>query len=221
MPCPIVINEEEEFRQTRVGTPYPFEVDPVPEPSGRVAAVEESEFVIPLAEGGPFVPMAYAVDESEIKKVVTFLDWWMSFFKGGRGPAEETPPATEESEAYDPGRPPAMREDRHYHHQYPGCPYTGCPYTGRCPQPIREVLPVEQPAKPKKAGQEPEPIGPPHVESESQEPPDRPEARRSLRLSLPRAVGPAGDECPTHFEVDTTECRRSDLRWNVQGPIPF
>jgi hypothetical protein len=221
--CPIVIDEEETWVQTGVGIPFPLEGDPAIESTCRQAgATEECEVHVPvplLDAEEAFVPVQYASDCPDRKAVVTLLEWWLSLFRPAQ--AEQLPPVPEESESYSPGQPPSMREDPHYHHQYPGCPYTGCPYTGRCPQPIRELLPPQQPEKPKRTPKSAESIGPPHLENELPGGQSRPEARRYLRLTFPRTGSSNAEDCPVHFEVDTMECRQNDLKPSERGLIPF
>jgi hypothetical protein len=90
-----------------------------------------------------------------------------------------------------------LQEDPHYHHQYPSCPYTGhCPY----PYHVPVVTPVTspRPAKPKKK--------PEHVTH-------KPVKKTVFILN--------GLEYTIHPDIDTMECRPSDIHGEMDNDGPY
>jgi hypothetical protein len=82
-----------------------------------------------------------------------------------------------------------FREDSSYHHQYPGCPYTG-----HCPYPYHyNVPPVQNPAPPQ------------------EKPVSKPESMTAKPIGKKESFIKNGLELVVHPDVDTMECRPTDL----------
>jgi hypothetical protein len=100
--------------------------------------------------------------------------------------SDETQEDASSEESADPANLPRMQEDPYYHHHYPSCPYTG-----RCPYPGSYVPPVVRPV---------EPVTPP--QPTTPQAPTPPKKKFSLFGASSRVA---------HPEVDTMECRPTDL----------
>jgi hypothetical protein len=121
-----------------------------------------------------------------------FFHWFMG--TSGSPAAEESAPAEDCPACPGEEEVPNCQEDPVYHHQYPSCPYMGggCPSPGHCPAPAPATGPGHDiPAHPK---------CPP---------------------GCPRPDGDSCVPCPAHHDVDTTECRPSDLERDASRDIPF
>jgi hypothetical protein len=109
--------------------------------------------------------------------------------------SDETQENPSSEESADPSSLPNMQEDPYYHHHYPSCPYTG-----RCPYPGSYVPPIVHPV---------EPVAPPLPAPEAPKPPKKKFSWFGASTSV------------AHPEVDTMECRPTDLPRPVENRRPY
>ncbi|MBM4073617.1 MAG: hypothetical protein FJ271_32560 [Planctomycetes bacterium] len=138
-------------------------------------------------------------------------------------PDAEMPPSDESPtnlvESQEPGvgsqQYPA-REDPHYHHHYPSCPYTG-----HCPYPYHYNIPRVDPVQ--RRSNETQPTQPAETHAEEQQappepmPPVKPVKKKKKLFFL--LIGEAVSDCACQPGVDTMECRPSDLHGKVRSPF--
>lgn len=136
---------------------------------------------------------------------------------GDMPPSEESPmnPAEAQESGANPNHHPA-REDPHYHHHYPSCPYTG-----RCPYPYHYNIPRVDPVE--RRSNETQPTQPAEIQAEEQQqssvepmPPVKPSKVKKKKF-LFLLIGEEASECQPG--VDTMECRPSDLHGRVRSPF--
>lgn len=132
-------------------------------------------------------------------------------------PGSETPmnPDEPQEPGANPDQHPA-REDPHYHHHYPSCPYTG-----RCPYPyhysVPRVDPVERPRseQPSTPPATTEPSEPANPMDPMTPKPAKPVKKKKKLLFL--LIGEAVSDGP--YGVDTMECRPTDIDGKVKSPF--
>ncbi len=115
------------------------------------------------------------------------------------------PRSQEEQDSTTPpdGQPAPLQEDPAYHHHYPSCPYTG-----RCPYPYHYSVPRVEPVNPPRA-EEQEPKSKPPVKPMK---PLKPVKKKFLLLFM-------GEMDFCHPDVDTMECRPTDIHGEVESPF--
>lgn len=134
-------------------------------------------------------------------------------------PSDESPMNPDEAQdsGVNPNHHPA-REDPHYHHHYPSCPYTG-----RCPYPYHYNIPRVDPVE-RRSSETPPTQQPAEIQAEEQQqsstepmPPAKPVKKKKIKKFFFLFIGEEACECQPG--VDTMECRPTDLHGKVRSPF--